>query len=455
MRKKMPRREFLKVAGTTALAVSAAALTGCSDTPENNGSSSSSSASSGAASSGSSSSGSTSSGSTGSGKDEADENGIIWKARFDSNLNGMSLWGYDTAGKEPSGDIKLPSVWKGRPVVGISVSFLKGNEKIRSIEIPDSVTSLEDLAFAQCTHLQSVRLSKNIGEIGHCAFKGTALTVVEIPNSVKCIGYGAFEDCTSLHTVVLGAGVETIEMMAFRNTALESVQMPKSLRTIGESAFGKCTKLTAVTLNEGLTTLGVGVFYGAPISTITLPKTLRNMNGSVFGECKNLKTVTIEDGVTVIGAGTFVMSGLESVVRIPKSVDKVEYMAFGDCKALKQVIFEATDGMTIKEIELMAFDGDTSLEVAVLPDGLQEIAQEMFRYCDAMSCVYIPASVKNIRKDAFFGAKGLKKIYFGGTQAQWDAMIIEPGDSFAGMSTEACLKKAEVICNAHPQDALN
>ena len=33
MRKKMPRREFLKVAGTAALAVSAAALTGCGDTP--------------------------------------------------------------------------------------------------------------------------------------------------------------------------------------------------------------------------------------------------------------------------------------------------------------------------------------------------------------------------------------------------------------------------------------
>ena len=112
MRKKMPRREFLKVAGTTALAVSAAALTGCGGTPDNNGSSSSSSASSGAASSGSSSSGSTSSGSTGSGEDGADENGIIWKASFDSKLNGMSLWGYDTAGKEPSGDIKLPSMWQ-------------------------------------------------------------------------------------------------------------------------------------------------------------------------------------------------------------------------------------------------------------------------------------------------------------------------------------------------------
>lgn len=449
MRKKMPRREFLKVAGTTALAVSAAALTGCGGTPEDSSSSSSSSASSGAAGSGSSSSGSASSGSTGSG-----ENEIIWKARFDSNLNGMSLWGYDTAGKEPSGDIKLPAVWQGKPVVGISGGFLSGNEKIRSIEIPDSVTSLENTAFAQCTNLQSVRLSKNIGEIGDRTFKGTALTVIEIPNSVKYIGQRAFEDCTSLHTVVLGAGVETIEMMAFQNTALESVQMPKSLRTIGESAFRGCTNLTAVTLNEGLTTLGICAFSGAPISTITLPKTLRNMNGSVFGDCKNLKTVTIEDGVTVIGAGAFITAGLESVVRIPKSVDKVGELAFYGCK-LKQVIFEANDGTKIKEIDEMTFGYNRTLETAVLPDGLQEIAQEMFKYCDAMSCVYIPASVKNIRKDAFFGAKGLKKIYFGGTQAQRDAMIIEPGDNAAGMGTEACLKKAEVICNAHPQDALN
>lgn len=404
MRKKMPRREFLKVAGTTALAVSAAALTGCGGTPEDSSSSSSSSASSGAAGSGSSSSGSASSGSTGSG-----ENEIIWKARFDSNLNGMSLWGYDTAGKEPYGDIKLPAVWQGKPVVGISGGFLRDNKKIRSIEIPDSV---------------------------------------------KYIGQRAFEDCTSLHTVVLGAGVETIEMMAFQNTALESVQMPKSLRTIGESAFRGCTNLTAVTLNEGLTTLGICAFSGAPISTITLPKTLRNMNGSVFGDCKNLKTVTIEDGVTVIGAGAFITAGLESVVRIPKSVDKVGELAFYGCK-LKQVIFEANDGTKIKEIDEMTFGYNRTLETAVLPDGLQEIAQEMFKYCDAMSCVYIPASVKNIRKDAFFGAKGLKKIYFGGTQAQWDAMIIEPGDNAAGMGTEACLKKAEVICNAHPQDALN
>ena len=62
-----------------------------------------------------------------------------------------------------------------------------------SITIPNSVTSIRELAFEMCTSLKSVTLPDNVTSIGYNAFSGcTSLTSITIPNSVTSIGSYAF-----------------------------------------------------------------------------------------------------------------------------------------------------------------------------------------------------------------------------------------------------------------------
>ena len=76
------------------------------------------------------------------------------------------------------------------------VTFASQND-IRDVVIPNSVTTIGDFAFADCSSLQSVTIPNSVTTIGDGAFSGcSSLQSVTIPNSVKEIGKDAFKGCT-------------------------------------------------------------------------------------------------------------------------------------------------------------------------------------------------------------------------------------------------------------------
>jgi len=92
--------------------------------------------------------------------------------------------------------------------------------------IPDSVTSIGDGAFRNCTSLSSVTIPGSVTSIGDCAFYDcTSLSSMTIPDSVTRIGFYAFYGCSNL----------------------SGVTIPDSVSSIGSSAFYECTSLTSLT----------------------------------------------------------------------------------------------------------------------------------------------------------------------------------------------------------------
>ena len=111
---------------------------------------------------------------------------------------------------------------------------------ITQYTIPDSVTTIGDLAFCGCYSLTSVNIPDSVTTIGKEAFSGcTRLTSVNIPDSVTSIGNYAF----------------------YWAESLTSVNIPDSVTSIGDAAFLSCLSLTSVTIGDSVTTIGVGAFY--------------------------------------------------------------------------------------------------------------------------------------------------------------------------------------------------
>lgn len=116
-----------------------------------------------------------------------------------------------------------------------------------SIQLPPTVTSIEEGAFNNCTSLQSIQLSDAITKIGNSAFALCAyLTTIQLPSSLITIGSKAFQNCgfTSLR---LPAGLQTIKDGAFSlSYALTTVTFQGTPTSIASSAFSSCEKLTTI-----------------------------------------------------------------------------------------------------------------------------------------------------------------------------------------------------------------
>ena len=135
---------------------------------------------------------------------------------------------------------------------------------IGEIIIPNSVTSIGDEAFFECTGLTSVTIPNSVTSIGEFAFHNcSGLTSVTIGNSVTSIGDYAFYECSGLTSVAIGNSVTNIGEYAFAEcTGLTSVTIGNSVTSIGERAFEDCTGLTSVIcLATTPPMMGSNVFY--------------------------------------------------------------------------------------------------------------------------------------------------------------------------------------------------
>ena len=179
------------------------------------------------------------------------------------------------------------------------------------ITLPDSITSIEEAAFASCTGLESVEITDGVNSIGNYAFshcsslqfvKGlvsvtsigirafqfcTALEKVNIPNSTISIGIWAFKGCNNLKEIEVHKNnpeYTSEDGVLFDKSKTVLIQcppkkngnytIPSSVKTIVPSAFESCSSLTRITFEgdaPSLILLGSNVFKDLPIgSTITV-----------------------------------------------------------------------------------------------------------------------------------------------------------------------------------------
>ena len=209
------------------------------------------------------------------------------------------------------------------------VPWYSYRSSIKSVSLPDGLTSIGNYAFAYCTGLTSITIPDSVTSIGEDAFSGcSGLTSVTIGNSVTNIGEDAFYNCTGLTSITIPDSVTSIGDYAFSGcTGLTSITIPDRVRSIGDGAFSGCTGLTSITVAEGNPVYDSRNNCNAIIETAT---------NTLIAGCKN---TVIPSGVTSIGEYAFYnCTGLTSIT-IPDSVTSIGDCAFYGCTGLSHVHF--------------------------------------------------------------------------------------------------------------------
>ena len=98
--------------------------------------------------------------------------------------------------------------------IGDSAFF---QSKATEVQIPNTVTTIGECAFAYASDLTSITLPLHLSSVSKMMLAGTNVVSVAVPEGVKNIGWGAFQSCASLQTMLLPSTTETIEAYGYNN----------------------------------------------------------------------------------------------------------------------------------------------------------------------------------------------------------------------------------------------
>lgn len=167
---------------------------------------------------------------------------------------------------------------------------------MKSLVIPDGVTSIGEDAFAGCESLKSLVIPASVvnikGDPFYCwtgklrclspyfiyednvlfdrdkstiiSFRDIKATSYTIPDSVTRIGEGAFQGCSSLGSLVVPGSVTSIWDYAFEGCeSLKNLVIPENITSIEKGVFQGCSSLTDIVIPNRVTSIGEGAFLHA------------------------------------------------------------------------------------------------------------------------------------------------------------------------------------------------
>lgn len=281
-----------------------------------------------------------------------------------------------------------------------------------SIAIKEGTLGIGTAAFSDCKGLISISIPESVISIGSRAFSGCVnLSSLTIPNSVVNIGGGAFTDTPWYNNQP--DGLVYVNKIAYRykgsNQNDTSVEIREGTLSISGSAFSGCDWLESIKIPNSVNDIGGSAFsYCTGLTSITIPNHVSSLKGGVFKDCKSLIDITLPNTITSIGDGAFVgCTGLKSI-NIPNTL-RIGFESFMNCYGLSSVTMPR-EAFAIKR---QAFAYCRSLKTVTIPYGVKRIDNEAFRGCLNLATVDISSSVLDIGDYAFCECNGLTTVSIG------------------------------------------
>ena len=248
-------------------------------------------------------------------------------------------------------EVKLPANLKI-----ISNASFSECTNLKTIDLPDTVTEIGAFAFADCTSLKDFTIPDGIKSIGEEAFYNSGITSLVVPESVETIDKLAFSHMANLTNATFPAGCG-ITFSDCKN--LKTAKITGNPTVIDNYMFYECSQLTDFEIPGSVKKIGYAAFYNTALKEAVIPASVTEIDDWAFGECQNLEKAMLPDGLKSIGEAAFYECPELTDSNIPDSVTTLGGYAFSCCPKLKDMtipdtidnfgkcVFANTPGVTI------------------------------------------------------------------------------------------------------------
>ena len=139
--------------------------------------------------------------------------------------------------------------------------------------IPQGTRIIGKNAFHECRSLFYIDIPDSVTTIEDNAFTSSGLLTVNVPDSVTSMGNAVFYFCTDLTSAVIPESITAISDSTFCYcSSLREVNLPEDITAIGTQAFFRCGELSALTLPDSVASIGTNAFGNCTALTLTVPR---------------------------------------------------------------------------------------------------------------------------------------------------------------------------------------
>lgn len=327
----------------------------------------------------------------------SDQTEFVWEELSDGTvkITGMAFH-YDSVSR-----LEIPESIYGKTVSTIGGwSLYSGCNIVEEVVLPDTVSVLEEEAFAELMGMARISVSEDnpyfvvsdnalySKDKKKLYWVSPKVKEFQIPNGVEWIGY---------YTFLKDSQVESIYISDEVDLASDGV----SAYSLASNIFCKCANLKRFVVSN------THLYY----------KTSEGVLYSKDG--KKLYLVPRN-----YGKDTFI---------VPEGVIEIGSEAFCDCTGFTEIVFSDS----VESLSAYSFKGCTGLQRVVIPDKVTLIPYYAFIGCSSLQEIVLPETLRFIGGQAFDSCEVLTSVVYAGDEVDEIRLAIESGIKWEKSSSES------------------